>query len=177
MLYSIGNTARFPKDHTPQVRPDLVLTVYFRFFLYLITVFITRFHIIRFSMHSCEVWEWRRRCSGCACRPYLSSSCWICSPAHWFTLSKHSLNVSKMWSIIAEKSWKGFPLIARNKALVSAVPTAAYRQSTLKASSTMTWVLISRLVIDLETADGYWAGIIIGDCHFWASVPDSLTTH
>ena len=51
MLYSIGNTARFPKDHTPQVRPDLVPAVYFCFFLHLFQ-YIYLLHIIRFSKHS-----------------------------------------------------------------------------------------------------------------------------
>ena len=40
MLYSIGNTARFPKDHTPQVRPDLVSTIHLCFQVYFkITIF------------------------------------------------------------------------------------------------------------------------------------------
>ena len=34
MLYSIENMVRFPKDHTPQVRPDLVPAVHFGFFIY-----------------------------------------------------------------------------------------------------------------------------------------------
>ena len=32
MFYSIENTAQFPKDHTPQVRPDLVPAIHFCFF-------------------------------------------------------------------------------------------------------------------------------------------------
>ena len=34
-LYSIKNTTRFPKDHTPQVRPDFVSAIHLCFFLFL----------------------------------------------------------------------------------------------------------------------------------------------
>ena len=53
-------------------------------------------------------------------------------------LSYPSLHDSNKWSRIAEKSWKGFPLTARSKALVPEIPAVAYKQSTLNVSSTMT---------------------------------------
>ena len=43
MLYSIGNTAQFPKDHTPQVRPDFVPALYFWFYSTLFTQKLNKF--------------------------------------------------------------------------------------------------------------------------------------
>ena len=107
----------------------------FMFFLFIsICLFITRFHIIRFSMHSCPYVILLRCGSGeGAAQTALAIPTghllaeFVPHPwdVHCLTLSNSSLQFSKIWSITAEKSWKGFPLTERNRALVSAVPTAA----------------------------------------------------